>query len=294
MNCGGQSEIEKIRGIILKHPEDAFCSQQNIDVQWEKLNYKGRPEYEKTLEEYEVFSGLLKEAIPEIHFLPRNNAVGLDSMYVRDAMITTDNGIVLCNMGKKERQSEPSAAEDFLAAQNIPILGKITGDGRLEGGDFIWLDERTLVVGLGYRTNYEGIQQLKKLTVDLVDEFIVVPLPHWRGPDDVFHLMSFISPIDSDLAVVYSKLMPIPFREWLIKRGIKLIEVPDSEFSAMACNVLAVAPRKCIMLSGNPITESRLREAGADVTTYEGPNISLKGGGGPTCLTRPLWRASEE
>ncbi len=291
MNDSCQSEIRKIKSIIIKHPKDAFISQANIDSQWEKLNYGGCPEYEKALEEYEDFSGLLKEAIPKVHFLPANDTVGLDSMYVRDAMITTDKGVVLCNMGKDARRPEPSAAEDFLLKQNIPILGKITGDGRIEGGDIIWLDGKTLVVGRGYRTNDEGIRQLKELTSALVDEFIVVPLPHYNGPGDVFHLMSFISPIDSDLAVVYSRLMPVFFREWLIGRGIRLIEVPDSEFPTMACNILAFAPRKCIMLEGNPITKRKLEDAGVAVLTYDGENISLKGGGGPTCLTRPLQRA---
>jgi len=119
---------------------------------------------------------------------------------------------------------------------------------------------------------------------------IVVPLPHWQGPDDVLHLMSFISPIDFDLAVVYSRLMPIPFREWLLERGIKLIEVPDEEYGTMACNILAVASRKCIMLEGNPLTKQRLEEEGVEVWEYKGEEISRKGAGGPTCLTRPLLR----
>ena len=119
---------------------------------------------------------------------------------------------------------------------------------------------------------------------------ISVPLPHWQGPDDVLHLMSFISPIDRDLAVVYSRLMPVPFREWLIARGIKLIEVPDSEYESMACNILAVAPRKCIMLAGNAQTKAMLENEDVKVWEYLGEEISLKGAGGPTCLTRPILR----
>ncbi len=288
-----RSEVNKIRSIIIKHPKDAYISQENIDSQWEKLNYIDRPVYEKTIEEYGAFARLLKVEIPDIYFLTEDKTVGLDSIYVRDAMITTDSGVVLCNMGKVARRGEPSAAEVFLKAQNIPVLGRITGDGRLEGGDLIWLDSKTLVVGQGYRTNDEGIRQLKELTSGLVEKFMIVFLPHWNGPGDVFHLMSFISPIDNDLAVVYSRLMPVFFRDWLIDRGIQLIEVPDTEFATMGCNVLAIAPRKCVMLAGNPITKRRLEDAGAEVLTYKGDNISLKGGGGPTCLTRPLRRITE-
>jgi N-dimethylarginine dimethylaminohydrolase len=122
-------------------------------------------------------------------------------------------------------------------------------------------------------------------------DVITVPLPHYRGPSDVFHLMSIISPVASDLAVVYSPLMPVPFREWLIVRGIELVEVPDAEFDTMGANVLAIAPRQCVMVEGNPVTRTRLESAGASVVEYDGREISLKGGGGPTCLTRPLARS---
>lgn len=289
-NCGGHSEVEKIESIILKHPKDAFISQENIDAQWEKLNYSSGPDYNKAIEEYDYFASLLKTIISKIHWLPRNESIGLDSIYARDSMIATNEGILLCNMGKGERTSEPAACRKYLFENGIPILGEITGDGTVEGGDIIWLDRSTLVVGRGYRTNKEGIRQLKELTAEFIDEFIVVPLPHWRGPDDVFHLMSMISPVDDDLAVVYSRLLPVPFRERLIDRGIKLLEVPDSEFGTMACNVLAVAPRKVIMLRGNPHTRQMLEAEGVVVLEYSGEEISQKGAGGPTCLTRPLLR----
>ena len=123
-----------------------------------------------------------------------------------------------------------------------------------------------------------------------MDEVIPVPLPHWEGPDNAFHLMSILSPIDHDLALVYSRLLPVPLRQWLLGRGMTLLEVPDSEYASMACNVLAVAPRKCIMLSGNRETQEILEKAGVEVWTYKGKEISVKGGGGPTCLTRPILR----
>jgi len=169
------------------------------------------------------------------------------------------------------------------------VIGAIEPPGLLEGGDVAWMDERTLAVGHGYRTNDEGIRQLRAILGDAID-VLVVPLPHWRGPGDVFHLMSIYSPVDSDLAVVSSPLMPVPFREALLDRGIALVEVPGDEFDTMGANVLAIAPRVCIMLRGNPKTRERLERAGAEVFEYEGQEISLKGGGGPTCLTRPLER----
>jgi len=199
--------------------------------------------------------------------------------------------VVLGNMGKAARRQEPAAMRAFFEHIGVPILGKITDPGLLEGGDVVWLDERTVAVGQGYRTNAEGIRQLAALLGDLVDAVIPVPLPHWHGPDDVLHLMSILSPVDEDLAVVYSRLMPVPFRELLVARGIHLVEVPEHEYASMACNVLAVAPRQCIMLDGNPATRARLEDAGATVWTYDGGEISLKGDGGPTCLTRPVWRS---
>ena len=141
-----------------------------------------------------------------------------------------------------------------------------------------------------YRTNLEGIRQLREILGDCIREVIPVPLPHWRGPADVFHLMSIISPLDQDLALVYSPLMPIAFREVLLAHGIELVEVPDAEFDSMGGNVLALAPRKCLMLSGNPVTRERMEAHGVEVIEFSGEEISLKGGGGPTCLTRPLVR----
>lgn len=290
MEVGGQSEFGAIRKILIKHPKDAFIDQANIDRQYRQLNYLGRPDYEKAFAEYEQFVELLKSKISQIEYLPQNKAVGLDSLYARDASLVTSKGVILCNMGKPARQGEPSAVSAYLTSRDFPVLGTIEGEATVEGGDIVWLDEKTLVAGHGYRTNATGIRQLKELTAGLVDEVIAVGLPHWEGPNDVFHLMSIISPIDHDLAVVYSRLMPVPFREYLLDRGMTLVEVPDKEFDSMGCNILAVAPRKCIMLDGNPVTRRALEKAGAEVLTYVGNEISRKGAGGPTCLTRPLVR----
>jgi len=290
MEYGCRSMVGKIKSILLKHPREAFISEENIRTQWRELNYMGEPDYRKALAEYEEFLDLLKKEIPEIHLLPRCDKTGLDSIYVHDPVLITEKGAILCNMGKQQRKGEPEATGDFFRELDIPILGTITGEGKLEGGDVVLLNEHTMAIGLGYRTNEDGIQQLKELTLDFIDEFYVVPLPHWEGPDDVMHLMSLISPVDYNLAVVYSRLLPVPFREWLLEREIELVEVPDSEFGTMAANILALGPRRCLMLSGNPLTKEMLEKKGIEVFEYRGEEISQKGQGGPTCLTRPIYR----
>ena len=286
-----QSDVGPIKSLVLKHPKGAFVSDATIDRQWQRLNYLGRPDLARAMDEYDQFVSLLKKFDIELHFLPRDESTGLDSIYTRDASIVCSKGMILCNMGKAQRTDEPAAQEAAFREIGIPIHGTIYDDGRVEGGDVVWIDERTLAIAHGYRTNDEGIRQLRDLLKECINELIVVPLPHWRGPNDVFHLMSIISPIDHDLALVYSPLMPVPFREILLSRGIELIEVPDSEFMTMGCNVLAVAPRKCVMLNGNPQTRTRLERAGVGVHEFKGQEICIKGGGGPTCLTRPIVRS---
>lgn len=290
MMIGCQSDVAPIQQMVIKHAKDAFISDEAIDRQWRELNYSRRPDLSEALAEYDRFVELLTGFDIDVHFLPSDESTGLDSLYPRDASIPCNKGMILCNMGKPARRSEPAAQESAFRAMGIPIHGAITGQGRVEGGDVAWIDEGTLVVGRGYRTNDEGIRQLGQLLGDCIAELIVVPLPHWHGPTDVFHLMSILSPIDRDLALVYSPLMPVPFREALLSRGIELVEVPESEFETMACNVLTVAPRKCVMLAGNGRTRTRLEEVGVEVHEFEGYEISAKGAGGPTCLTRPILR----
>jgi N-dimethylarginine dimethylaminohydrolase len=285
-----QSEVGAISRLLLKHARDAFGSAEAIAEQWKLLNFSAPPDFDKAIRQYDRFVALLAEEGASLDYVPASAGTGMDSIYTRDATITCDRGAILCRMGKANREHEPQSQEAALRATGYAIAGSITPPGRLEGGDVVWLDRRTIAVGRGYRTNDDGIAQLKRLLADSIDELMVVPLPHWRGPADVFHLMSIVSPVDRDLAVVYAPLMPVTFRESLLERGIALVEVPDEEFESMGANVLAIAPRRCIVLAGNPVTRARLEHAGARVTEYDGSEISLKGGGGPTCLTRPLTR----
>jgi N-dimethylarginine dimethylaminohydrolase len=286
-----QSETGKLKSVYIKRAIDAFVDEQSLASDWKALNYLSKPDLTESLAEYGVFESLLRSSAVDVFLLPKDEHVTLDSMYCRDATIATDRGMILCNMGKPARRNEPSAQRRVFEAAGLSILGEITDPGTLEGGDVAWLDPQTLAVGHTYRTNPEGIGQLKNLLNPMGVEVIVVPLPHYKGPSDVFHLMSILSPVDKDLAVVYSPLMPISFRNYLLTRGYLLVEVPSEEFESMGCNVLALAPRECLVVSGNPITQNRLMEAGCRVHIYPGNEISVKGGGGPTCLTRPIWRA---
>jgi len=287
---GGQIEVGRLERVFLKHTKDAFPPEDLLSTQWKELGYHREPDRSRAADEHDALIDLLETLGAEVELFPPHPDTSMDSMYVREASILTDGGMILCNMGKRARRPEPKAQEETLLHMGIPVLGRIMGDGRLEGGDLIWLDHNTVVVGRGYRTNNEGIRQLTKLLGDRTEDVVVVPLPHWKGPSDVFHLMSIISPIDVDLALVYSPLLPIPFREFLLSRGISLVEVPKGEFDTMGCNVLTVAPRVCVMLEGNPETLKRLESSGVEVHTFRGEEISAPGEGGPTCLTRPLLR----
>ncbi len=284
------SESGKLISLFIKKASAAFIDDAHISKHWEALNYLGKPDIAKALEEYEAFEKILIEHGAELLYLPEDETVNMDSIYCRDAAIATSKGMIICNMGKEGRIKEPAAEQRAFEANGIPVLGVITAPGTLEGGDVAWLDEKTLAVGHTYRTNEEGIRQLAELLAPLGVSVMSVPMPHYKGPSDVFHLMSVLSPVDTNLAVVYSPLIPIVFRNELIARGYELVEVPDGEFDSMGCNVLALAPRVCLMVKGNPITKERLEKAGCKVIEYEGAEISVKGGGGPTCLTRPVMR----
>ena len=290
MKVTRHSEYLKLASVYLKSAKNSFLSEEELSEHWETLQYLSKPNFKKSLEEYAAFQTFFREKNISTCFFPINKKTKIDSIYCRDASIVTDFGIIICSMGKQGRIHEPYAQQEAYKMNNINILGEIKFPGTLEGGDVAWLDQNTLAVGHTYRTNEEGISQLKGLLQPKGIEIIVVELPHYKGKSDVFHLMSILSPVDKNLAVVYSPLMPIKFRNELLERGFQLVEVPEQEFDSMGCNVLAVAPRDCLMVAGNPITRKLLEDAGASVHIYEGNEISVKGGGGPTCLTRPIDR----
>lgn len=290
MKVTHHSEYLKLASVYLKSAESSFRSEKKLTKQWKELQFLTKPNFEESLKEYHAFQLFFTNKNIETCFFPADQKTSIDSIYCRDASIATDFGMIVCNMGKNGRIQEPKAQLETYRQNTVKILGEITFPGTLEGGDVAWLDQKTLAVGHTYRTNDQGIRQLKALLDPKGIEVIVVELPHYKGKEDVFHLMSILSPVDKNLAVVYSPLMPIKFRNQLLERGFQLIEVPDEEFESMGCNVLAVAPRDCLMVDGNPITKKLLEQAGCQVVAYKGNEISVKGGGGPTCLTRPLKR----
>lgn len=284
------SEYGKLKTLYIKKAADAFVDDMHVSKYWEPLNYLGKPNMSEVLTEYTAFEKTFIDVGVEVLYFPQDNTVNMDSIYCRDAAIATNKGMIICNMGKEGRKNEPAAQQRAFGLHHIPVLGVIQAPGTVEGGDVAWLDEHTLAVGHTYRTNQEGIRQLAALLEPIGVQVIVAEMPHYKGPSDVFHLMSVLSPVDKNLAVVYSPLMPIAFRNLLIDRGFELVEVPAEEFDSMGCNVLAIAPRVCLMVQGNPKTKAALEAAGCKVIEYKGTEISVKGGGGPTCLTRPVDR----
>lgn len=281
---------EPLRRVIVKRPQEAFKSQNHLNENWKRFNYAEVPDYEEALREYEAFLDILKAHVEEIDFLPEAEETGLDSLYAHDPVKFTPAGAIILKSGKALRQPEAQVYKKFLEEKGIPVIGELEGDAVSDGGDIVWLDSRTIAVGRGYRTNDEAIRQLREMTAPFVDEFIEVQLPHDRGEAECLHLMSFLSIVDDDLAVVYSPLMPVFLRQRLIEKGVRLVEVPQDEYDNLGCNVLALAPRKVVIPEGNPVTKAGLEEAGATVYEYKGDEISYKGTGGPTCLTCPVVR----
>ncbi len=283
---GAQSMVDPLRRVLVRRPDAAFA----VDDP-ERWNYAGRPDLGEAQREHDALVGVLEDAGAEVIFHDATLPKLADAIYVVDPVLITGAGAVVLRMGKALRRGEEAALAARLEALGVPVLFRLEGSGTAEGGDLLWLDDRTLVAGRGFRTNAGGIEQLRAGLAHLDVEVIAVDLPYFSGPDACLHLTSFVSLVDRDLAVIYPPLAPVPFWQLLEERGLRLIEVPYEEFATMAPNVLALAPRHCLMLEGNPVTRRRLEAAGCRALTYRGREISLKAEGGPTCLTRPILRA---
>ena len=287
---GSQSMVTRLRRVIVKRPEEAFRSRDHIENEWKSLGYTRPPDPALAGRGHQQFVELMTQAGAEVLYLPADDRTGLDSLYAHDPVLVTDRGAVIFQTGKNARRGEGPAFVDAFKKWDVPILGTIDGPATAEAGDMVWLDHDTLLVGRGFRTNAVGIERLSDLLRPLGVTVIPVELPYWNGPDDVLHLMSFISMLDDDLAVVYRRIVPVPLFELLSVYGVQLVDVPEEEYETLGCNVLAVAPREVIMVAGNPITRSRLEAAGCRVSEFDGTEICIPGAGGPTCLTRPLLR----
>jgi N-dimethylarginine dimethylaminohydrolase len=280
----------QLKKVAVRSPASAFVSDAKIDAEWKDLNFHSRPDLQNAHKEYAMVEKLLKSTGAEVIDLGVGEGLTLDSLYTHDALIVTPKGLVRPRMGKPQRRREAAVNGAVLEKLGFPIAGEITGDGKIEGGDLVWIDRHTLLAGVGYRTNVEGVRQLQAICGPDVN-VMWFDMPHYKGKSDVFHLMSCLSPLDKDLAVVYQPLMAGRLLEFLASRGIKFVDVPDSEFETMGCNVLALGPRHALMVAGNSETNRRMEAAGVKVEVYDGTDISRKGEGGPTCMTRPLVRA---
>lgn len=282
---GSQSMINPLRRVLVRRPDEAFGRADPL-----RWHYTGQPDLPLARQEHETFVASLRQAGAEVIYHEEALPDHADAIYVHDPALVTKEGAIILSMGKTLRQGEEAALTRSFEALDIPILYTLHGSARAEGGDLMWLDEQTLAVGLGFRTNAAGLWQLQEALAPLGVRCLPVQLPYYLGPEACLHLMSFISLVDEKLAVVYLPLMPVPFWQYLTEQNFRFIEVPAEEFETMATNVLALAPGQCLMLAGNPITQQRLAAAGCEVLTYQGHEISLKAEGGATCLTRPLWR----
>ena len=263
-------------------PEDA--------TRWREYGWHAAPDHGIAASEHEAFCAILESAGAEVvvsHHDPGNP----DAIYVYDPVLVGTDGAVLLRPGKEGRRGEPYAISSSLAAAEVPIAAELAEPACAEGGDTVWLDESTLLVGIGYRTNEVALTALRDAFPGI--EVVAFDLPHWNGRGEVMHLMSFISPLDRDLALVYPRIAPVRLLELVAARGIDVVEVPDEEFETQGPNVLALGPRQALALDGNPETRRRMERAGVDVIVYRGHEISKKGDGGPTCLTRPLLRAPD-
>jgi dimethylargininase len=252
---------------------------------WERLGWREAPDSAWLTVEHDHLRALLRESGAEV-VEATGEPGNLDAMYVYDPVLIGPAGAVLLRPGKEARRGEPEALSGDLENAAVPVVARLEPPALAEGGDTVWLDERTLVVGRSYRTNDAGVDALRRL----LPEVAVVPvdLPHLHGRDEVLHLRSLLSPLAPDLVVAYPPLLPVRLVELLEERGIEMVGVPDDELETMGPNVLALAPRVGLALAGSERTRRRLARAGVELVVYEGEEISRKGAGGPTCLTLPL------
>lgn len=240
--------------------------------------------------QHEAFAALLAELGADVEVADPVDGL-VDAVYARDPALVTGRGAVLFQMTKPVRQPEPELLGVAFERAGVPVIGRLTGEATADGGDFVWLDEQTLVIGRSYRTNEAAVTQLRSLLAEEGVAVVSVDLPHATGPEHVLHLMSFLSPVADDLAVIFAPLMPVSLMQTLATRGIGTVAIDEEEYLTMGCNVLAVRPRQVVMVDGNPRTRAALEKHGCETHTYDGSEVSVKGDGGPTCLTAPLWRA---
>ncbi|CAN5852736.1 dimethylarginine dimethylaminohydrolase family protein [soil metagenome] len=282
---GGQSMVAPLKRVIVQSPAPPAS-----DDDWRRFGYTHPVDHGQAVDEHEAFCEILSSQGIEVIRQAADEPGRLDSIFVYDTSILTDEGAVLANPGKQLRQHEVERAKTLYDELDVPTIGQIEGPSILEGGDSFWVNASTLAVGAGYRTNSSGIAQLQIFVQSFGIDVLPVSLPHWRGPEECLHLLSLISPVADRTAVIYSPLMSTEFMQLLHGLEWTLIDIPDEEFATQATNVLALAPNKVLILKENVETRKLLEAAGIEVLVYTGDEISHNRQGGPTCLTKPLLR----
>ncbi len=291
----GHSLTGELRWVMVCPPGNAGWDDPRRSNRWRELGFRHAPDFEAAQTQHETLCRLLRESGVDVVALPAARSLTLDAVYAHDASLPTDRGLILMNPGKKNRVPEAKAHAAFCRELGIPVFGAIRLPGTTETGDFVWLDRRTLLIGHSYRTNGAGIEQVRTLlsskdprkTVSVLS----VPLPYGLGPSECLHLMSLMSMLDERTILVDLPLLAVETVELLKARGFRLIEIDYRERDALGCNVLALGRGRLIAIRENAKTNQRLRRAGFDVRTFPGSELCINGGGGPTCLTRPLMRA---
>lgn len=285
---GVGSMVTPLRHVAMRRPGPATFEAD--PVRW---HYAGPLDADRLARQYDAFAGLVADSGAEIEWIPDANDGLADSIFVFDPSFMTPVGAILLRPGKLLRRPELALHEALYTRLAVPVIGAIEPPGTVEGGDLMWLDKQTLAAGRGFRTNREGIDQLQVILAPLGVEVHAFDLPMWRGTHACLHLLSVISPLDGDLALIYPRLLPVALYRLLVQRGIRCLEASDEEFEAsngLNLNVLALGPRRCIAVDRFPSTVKLMRDAGCEVACFNADALCIPCEGGPTCLTLPLWR----
>lgn len=283
--------VGALQRVLVCSPRTAGWNQPERIQCWRELGFHHAPDFEQAQSQHDALERELQNAGAEVVELPPDDQLSVDAVYAHDASLATDFGLILMRPGKANRVAETRHHAASCEVQGIPTLGAITAPGTTEAGDMMWLDFRTLLIGHGYRTNPAGIAQMRALLAPRRVEVLSAPLPYGPGPSACLHLMSLISLLDEQTALVDLPWLAVETVELLKSRGFQFITIDDSERDTLACNVLALGERRLLAIEENPKTNARLRHAGFDVRTFPATEICINGSGGPTCLTRPLLRA---
>jgi len=286
----GHSMVGPLQRVLVCSPRAAGWNLTERVARWRDLGFLHAPVYEKAQAQHETLCGELRRAGAEVLELPSSADLTLDAVYTHDASLATDFGLILMHPGKANRVGEGIIHGEFSEQLGLPVFAKIAPPGTTEAGDIVWLNANTLLIGRGYRTNAAGIAQMRDLLAPKGVEVLSAPLPHGTGPDACLHLMSLISLLDEKTAIVDLPVLAVETVELLHARGFKLIEIDYAERESMACNVLALGENRLLAIAENRRTNNRLSAAGFDVRTFSADELCINGGGGPTCLTRPLLR----